>query len=108
MKKQEQAKINEKVLQAYDEFLNEYCSVSNTLRIICENRFKSCSADYGETENYLYLRSYNTIVCFIDKRTSQAYDVLRFVYGYTATSAQHIAKFCNWAYAGIKHTYYPV
>ena len=63
-------------------------------------RLRSCSAEVApiidsETGELLYyvLRSYNTIVAFIDPTTDTLYDVLRKVYGYTATSAQHIAKF---------------
>lgn len=56
-------------------------------------RLRSCTAEVSETENYYVLRSYNTLVAFIDKRMDEMYDVLRFVYGYTSTSAQHISKF---------------
>lgn len=45
------------------------------------------------------LRSYKTIIAVIDHETDTLYDFLRYVYGYTATSAHHIAKFnhdyCN-------------
>ena len=43
----------------------------------------------------LLLRSYNTIVAIIHKADMQLYDFSRYVYGYTATTAQHIAKFCK-------------
>ena len=63
-------------------------------------RLRSCSAEVFDlvddtTGEVLYhvLRSYNTIVAFIDPTTDTLYDVLRKVYGYTATSAQHISKF---------------
>ena len=56
-------------------------------------RLRSCEAWVYETDNYYILRSYNTLVAIIDKRTKQLYDVLRYMYMYTATSAQHIAKF---------------
>ena len=63
-------------------------------------RLRSCSAEVFDlvddtTGEVLYhvLRSYNTIVAFIDPTTDTLYNVLRKVYGYTATSAQHIAKF---------------
>ena len=58
-------------------------------------RLRSCSAEVLETHNFFILRSYNTVVAVIDKLTGNTYDVLRVVYGYTATSAQHIAKFTN-------------
>ena len=61
---------------------------------------RSCSATTFDlvddtTGEVLYhvLRSYSTIVAFVDTRTNTMYNVLRYVYGYTATSAQHIAKF---------------
>lgn len=58
-----------------------------------EDRLRSCNATVLESPNYYFLKSYSTIVAIISKRTDTLYDVLRFVYGYTATSAQHIAKF---------------
>lgn len=58
-----------------------------------EKPFKSCKATVGRLGKYIYLRSYDTIVAFIDTETFKAYDILRTEYGYTATSAQHIAKF---------------
>ena len=65
-----------------------------------ERKLRSCSAtvfdlvdDTTGEELYNVLRSYNTIVAFIDPTTDTLYDVLRKVYGYTSTSAQHIAKF---------------
>ena len=61
--------------------------------IIASRKLRSCSAVVHETDNYYFLQSYNTIVAFIDKSTDTCYDVLRLVYGYTATSAQHISKF---------------
>lgn len=56
-------------------------------------QLRSCQAYVLETENYYVLKSYSTIVAFIDKESDTLYDVLRLVYGYTSTSAQHIAKF---------------
>ena len=56
-------------------------------------RFRTCNATYAETENFYILRSYKTIVAVVNKHTGICYDFLRAVYGYTATSAQHISKF---------------
>lgn len=56
-------------------------------------KFRTCQAQILENEKYIVLRSYSTIVAFIDKSTGKFYDALRYVYGYTATSSQHIAKF---------------
>ena len=58
-----------------------------------QKRLRTCSAVVFETENYFILKSYRTIIAVIDKTTDTLYDVLRYVYGYTATSAQHISKF---------------
>lgn len=76
---------------------------------------RSCSAtvfDIVDTTTgevlYHVLRSYNTIVAFIDPRTATLYDVLRLVYGYTATSAQHISKFAHDYGAASALRYYPV
>ena len=73
---------------------------SATTSIYNEHRLRSCSATVFDlvddtTGEVLYhvLRSYNTIVAFIDPTTDTLYDVLRLVYGYTSTSAQHISKF---------------
>ena len=57
------------------------------------NRLRSCNAKVYTSGNYYVLQSYDTIVAFIDRRTDCLYDVLRLVYGYTSTSAQHIRKF---------------
>lgn len=62
-----------------------------------EVKFRYCNATVGTTSDgeFTYLRSYNTIVALIDNYTGEAFDTLRVVYGYTATSAKHIAKFLN-------------
>ena len=73
---------------------------SATTSICNEHKLRSCSATVFDivddtTGEVLYhaLRSYQTIVAFIDPATDTLYDVLRYVYGYTSTSAQHISKF---------------
>ena len=58
-------------------------------------RLRTCNARIYETINFFVLESYNTIVACIDKKDFVCYDFLRKVYGYTNTSAQHIAKFRN-------------
>ena len=94
MKKSEQLAINEQVLTLVNDF--------NTTNNYTGNfkRLRSCSAEVApvidaETGELLYyvLRSYNTIVAAIDVSNDTLYDFLRYVYGYTATSAQHISKF---------------
>ena len=59
------------------------------------HRLRSCSAEVGETSDFYVLRSYSTIIAVIEKDTDILYDFLRYVYGYTATSAQHISKFSH-------------
>lgn len=94
MKKSEQVAINEQVVSLVEKFnkTNNYA--------LNWRRLRSCSAEVApiidaETGELLYyaLRSYNTVVAAIDVRTDTLYDFLRYVYGYTATSAQHISKF---------------
>lgn len=73
--------------------------------IIMEKKFRNCSAEIIETESGYYLRSYWTIIAYIDKKTKICYDALRVVYGYTATSSQHISKFIH-DYKAIAHFAY--
>ena len=94
MKKTEQLAINEKVVA----LVNEFNSSNNYA--LNWRRLRSCSAEVApiidyETGELLYyaLRSYRTVVAAIDINTDTLYDFLRYVYGYTSTSAQHIAKF---------------
>ena len=91
MKKVEQEKINEICEKAYDQFDGEFWLENPAIHHF--EQLRSCKAYVHFTENYIYLISYITIVAFIDCRTNTFYDVLRYVYGYTATSAQHISKF---------------
>ena len=103
MNKTEQANINSSVEAIFDNAVKEvYKVISNTNPV----RLRSCSAVVFETEHYYVLRSYNTFVACIRKDTDTLYDALRFVYGYTNTSAQHISKFnhdyCN-GYWGCEH-----
>ena len=85
MKKSEQKLMNERCMIAYENALEE--------DVIDAKRLRTCKAIVYETENYYILRSYNTVVAVIDKEFDTLYDCLRVVYGYTSTSAQHIAKF---------------
>lgn len=96
MTKNEQREINQQVLTLINDF--------NTTNNYTGNfkRLRSCSAEVApvidaETGELLYyvLRSYRTIVAAIDVRTDTLYDFLRYVYGYTATSAKHISKFAR-------------
>ena len=102
MKKSEQIKINNEVLSALLDIDFNKESVINKIRL------NKCKAHVDETQNYYILVSYKSIVAFIDKNTHICYDILRYTYGYTSTSAQHIAKFRN-AYGAVDTlTYRPV
>ena len=95
MKKADILAENQQVLFAIDEFEKFTQNASD----ISANRLRSCNAIVYENERYFYLQSYRTIIAFIDKQTNTLVDFLRYVYGYTNTSAQHISKFdkdyCN-------------
>ena len=88
MKKVEQENINMFVFNEY-KFMEEELFTTPQLW----KRLKNCQAYVLETKNYYILKSYNTIVAWIEKEHDTLYDALRMVYGYTATSAQHISKF---------------
>lgn len=108
MKKKEQLEINEMVSKKYDEAMVELEKWQTKNPYFA--RLRSCTAWVIETHNYYFLQSYDTIVAFIDKRDDVLYDVLRLVYGYTSTSAQHIAKFSNdysrsWVSQAVRYTW---
>ena len=56
-------------------------------------RLRTCQAMVFEFDDCYILQSYHTPVAGIRKDTLEEFDFLRMVYGYTTTSAQHIAKF---------------
>ena len=114
MKKSEQIAINQQVMAILDQFHATHYYLDNNRRL------RSCSASVAdaidcETGEVLYsvLTSYNTVIALIDHRTDTLYDFLRYVYGYTSTSAQHISKFSRdygrgkWGCANTLR-YYPV
>lgn len=92
MKKAEKKLMNELCERAYDEAMVVYKAEHYGKPWA---RLYTCSADYCRLGKFIYLRSYSTVVAIIDTELNECYDVLRMVYGYTATSAQHIAKFYN-------------
>ena len=89
MKKLEQLVVNNAVLNAIEK-MNELSSNERVLRV---RPLRTCSAKVIETEHYYILQSYNTKIAFIEKESDTIYDVLRYVYGFTNTSSQHISKF---------------
>lgn len=85
--KMKQQIINNAVCLAFNDFEKQNDGLVNM------GRLRSCNATVYENERYIVLISYTTTVAFIDKREQKAYDILRLIYGYTSTSAQHIRKF---------------
>lgn len=104
MKKSEQITINTDVKEAYADLMQ--CIDYHGTRKVA--KLRTCKAEVYETYGYTYLKSYNTIVAAIGHDDNICYDFLRMVYGYTSTSAQHIAKFMHDYYPYSKKTYYPV
>ena len=92
MSKIQQQAMNEYVLKNFSRFKAEI-QEENKGFFNEWSRLRNCTAYVKESKNFFILRSYNTIVAFIDKRTGQKFDFLRYVYGYTSTSCQHINKF---------------
>ena len=66
-------------------------------------RLYSCNAEILECMGVLVLVSYGTPIAVYTDDLS-LYDCLRVVYGYTATSSQHISKFKKW----LSENNYPV
>lgn len=93
MTKKEQIADNA-IIEQYIEELNAEISVDGLQYLDC---LRSCQAHVYTTTHFTVLRSYNTIVAAVYQRTPTAapvfIDFLRLVYGYSSTSAQHIAKF---------------
>ena len=58
-------------------------------------RLNYCNAYIYTSGNYRVLVSYWTPVAIIDTQKKVCYDLLRINWGYTNTSATHIAKFCD-------------
>ena len=93
MTKKEMQKIeNEMVEKAWEKAQKVW---TNALKELDEfERLDYCQAYTYQTRGIHFLMSYSTIVAFVDDNDNM-YDVLRLVYGYTSTSAKHIAKFRN-------------
>ena len=92
-KKAIQEEINVKVLEMVDLFNEGFEEIEPV------ERLRSCSACVHTcmlkaTGEVVYvLQSYGTFIAIISGNS--LYDFLRYVYGYTSASAQHIAKFRN-------------
>lgn len=85
-----QSEINAYILDVIDTYINPEMN-----SMIYYSRLRNCSASVYETEHFYVLKSYDTFVASYNKETHEFIDFLRYVYGFTSTSAQHIAKFKN-------------
>ena len=94
MKKQEQLSINRKIEIDLGKYYEVFYNTPSD-KMPPKVRLNHCQAWTQDFEAVTVLWSYNTAVAVYDKTNDTLYDVLRAVYGYTATSAQHIAKFRN-------------
>ena len=92
MDKTIQKSMNDYVLKNYRKFCDEM-KEEYKHSFPAWSRLRTCRAYVTETKNFFVLKSYNTIVAIIDKTTGQKFDFLRYVFGFTSTSCQHIAKF---------------
>lgn len=102
-----QSNINELVVHTYENCMAEYDATRQRGNMPRVERLNSCKAVTFVCGEYVLLRSYNSIVAAYDVATDAMYDFLRYVYGYTATSAQHIAKFRNRIQPREFFRYYP-
>ena len=89
-KKEEQMNVNRYVVGSYLDITSKHFDGGF---LIERKRLRTCRAYVLEYSNVIFLISYGTIVAIINKNQRYMIDILRYVYGYTATSAQHIAKF---------------
>ena len=103
MKKSEQMAINQKCVDAYKEINAYYAEYRFTY--CTKKRLRYCNAWVYTCKDYTILQSYNTIVAVIFNNTKEGFDFLRYTYGYTATSAQHISKFFYDYYAQKTYRY---
>ena len=89
MKKNEQIEVNAYV----ENIVNDINALLRTKSPAAWYGLYSCKAEWTIVGDWMLLRSYSTIVAAYNRETDEFFDFLRLVYGYTATSAQHIAKF---------------
>lgn len=103
-------KIKERMLanQEVLDCLNDVYLSVDTFGTYNPRKLRSCKAEIRSTEGYILLYSYGTLVAAYAPETDTVYDFLRYVYGYTATSAQHITKFTAAMHASHLMRYYPL
>lgn len=108
MKKTEQIEVNTYV----ENIVNDVNALLRTSSVQW-HRLYNCTAEWCQVGDWVLLRSYSTIVAAYNVENDEIFDFLRLVYGYTATSAQHIAKFRNYCRSvtgnvGIMYRWYAV
>lgn len=106
MKKVVQENINDICKNVANEIMKDYYQ-GKYYEI---GKLRNCQATVLRFKDYYVLKSYKTIVAAVSILSGNSFDFLRLVYGYTATSAQHISKFkqdyarnavCNHVYRDI-------
>ena len=80
---------NQMVLDAIDWFN------SKDHKLVEIDRLRYCSAWVYKYNDCYVLESYRTAIAIIRFCDGCMYDFLRYVYGYTNTSCQHLAKFAH-------------
>lgn len=90
-RKEMQIKVNREVMSNWTQAKEVWDKVPNNVTV---TRIDYCKCGYIVWGSYVFLVSYSTLVAYIDS-DGVLVDILRLVYGYTATSAKHIAKFRN-------------
>jgi len=90
--REEQRKENEIVKSFYEEFEKKY---RGKYLLAKSNQLRSCQAYVYHFENFEILKSYNTVIAIYDRANNKTYDFLRYVYGFTMTSAHQISKFIS-------------
>ena len=100
-----QSEINAYIEDMIDTYINP-----EMRRMNYHSRLRTCSASVYETEHFYILKSYNTFIAAYNKESCEFIDFLRLVYGFTHTSASHIAKFRNDFARNCKSwiVYYPI
>lgn len=91
MNKKDQLWTNETCKMFWKDAMME---LNRTDILDARKRLNRCQAWVYKTKNYYILRSYSTFIACISIKHDTCFDMLRLEYGYTATSAQHVAKFC--------------
>lgn len=116
MKKNEKVKVNTYIENVVND-INALMRTSDTP--IKWVQLYHCTAETGAVGDWILLRSYSTIVAAYNFETDELFDFLRLVYGYTATSEHHIAKFHSFCrsvtgnlrrngYGGARYRWYQV